>query len=781
MSLSVGKRLGPYAIVAPIGAGGMGEVYRAHDTRLNRDVAIKVLPGHLANDPQALARFRSEALAVAALAHPNILVLHDVGSEQEVQYVVTELLEGETLRERISRGPVPWRKAVEIGSAIAEGLGAAHSKGIVHQDIKPTNVFLTSDGRVKILDFGLAQTRNARPQNEETATITEVSPTVMGTIGYMSPEQVRGEEPGPTSDIFSLGCVLYEMVTGQRAFSGKSASDVMAAVIKDEPPLAADSGRQSSPELDRVIERCLAKNAAQRFHSAHDLAFALRTVLSSTEQPRLITRPLPAGRTRTAIGLATVLIVCSGAFYFWRSRASPKIDSLAVLPFVNTGGGEDADWLSDGVTESLIVSLAQMPGLKVMSRNAVFRYKGKETDAREAARQLGVRAVLTGRIVERAKQLSVSAELVDARDGSALWGENYDRQMSDILTVQQDITARISEKLRLKLSGEEKQKLAKQGTDNPEAYQLYLKGKYFASKFTKEGFDKGLGYLRQAVSIDPNYARAYEGISYAYQIADDSLLPPSEVCPKSTEAAKKAIALDDSLSEGHTDLAALYFWYAYDWSAARREFQRAIQLNPNSSFAHEYYGWFLVTLGDEANGIAEGRKALDLDPLSAEAAVLLAQDLYLVRRNREALDLLKKVIDLKPDYPLAYAQLGMVYLVQGQTKEAIAALVKGRQVGPLDWTSEILAAAYAADGNRAEALKILNELDDREKRDEFVPAYYRAYVYLRLSERDRALAALEKDYEHRSPNMTYMKLDPALDPLHNEPRFRALLQSMKLE
>jgi serine/threonine protein kinase len=465
MALTAGTRLGPYEILAAIGAGGMGEVYRARDTRLNRNVAIKVLPEHLAKDPEALARFRREAMAVAALAHPNILVLYDVGSDQEVHYAVTELLEGETLRERLSRGPLAWRKVAELGSAIAEGLAAAHSKGIVHQDIKPANIFLTADGHVKILDFGLAQMRSTPSQTEDTATLTEASPAVMGTIGYMSPEQVRGEKVEAGSDIFSLGCVLYEMMTGRRAFSGKSATDTMAAILKDEPPAVAESGHSSSPDLDRVIERCLTKNPAQRFHSARDLAFALRSLSSSAGLQAQGSAPSRIRRGRVVAAIAALLILAGFGFYFYRSRANAKIDSLAVLPFVNAGGGQDADWLSDGITESLIDDLIQVPSLKVMSRNAVFRYKGKEADAREAARQLGVRAVVTGRIVEHAGQLSVSAELVDARDGSELWGEKYDRPMSDILAVQQDITSRIAGMLRLKLSGEQMQKFAsRQGT-----------------------------------------------------------------------------------------------------------------------------------------------------------------------------------------------------------------------------------------------------------------------------------------------------------------------------
>jgi TolB-like protein/tetratricopeptide (TPR) repeat protein len=751
-------------------------------------VAIKVLPEQPARDRDALERFQREAMAVAALAHPNILVLFDVGAELDVQYAVTELLEGETLRACLDRGALPWRKAAEIGAAIAEGLAAAHARGITHRDIKPANVFLTSDGRVKILDFGLAVQKPSLGPEDKTAThvlpthLLDDAGTVSGTVGYMPPEQLRGETTGPASDIFSLGCVLYEMVAGRRAFAGKSTTETIAAVLREDPPAIADAGKPSSPELERIIERCLAKNPAHRFHSAHDLAFALRSLSSSSSVPVARATPVRAARRWIGAAIAVVLLIAAAAgFFFWRSRGGGIIDSLAVLPFVNGGGGEEADWLGDGITESLITGLAHVPGVKVMSRNAVARYKGKETDAREAAGQLSVRAIVTGRVAARGTQLSVTAELVDARDGSELWGETYDRPASEIINVEKEISARVSEKLRPAMTGEEKQRVATKGTANPQAYQLYLKGKYFAGKFTKEGFDKGMQYLRQAVAEDPNYASGWEGISYAYQVADDAFVPPSEALPLAREAALKAIALDDSLSEGHTDLANVYFWNDYDFPAAKKEFQRAIELNPKSSFAHEDYGWLLVTMGDAEGGIAEGRKSLEVDPLSVEAAVVLAQNYYLLRRYPDALELIRKAIDQDPGYPLAYWFSGAVDLVQGKNKEAIAALTKGREVGGTDWLVEALAAAYAADGDRAMAQKILNELDERSRHGGYVPQYYLSYAYLALKDRERALAALEKDYQQRSPNMTYIKLDPALDALHNEPRYHALLKKMNLE
>jgi serine/threonine protein kinase len=560
MPLASGDQLGPYRIQSLIGKGGMGEVFRARDSRLNRDVALKILPEHLASDPQAMARFDREARAVAALSHPNILVLHDVGAEANIHYAVTELLDGETLRERIARGPLPWRKAAEMGAAIAEGLAAAHAKGVVHRDIKPANIFLTSDGHVKILDFGLAQVRKPPAEDESTVTLTEAgNPTVMGTIGYMSPEQVRGEESQAPSDIFSLGCVLYEMVTGRRAFTGRSANDTLAAILKEEPPPLADSAKPAAPEFQRVIERCLAKSPALRFHSAHDLAFALRSLsgLSGEHKAAPLAR---LGRWAVAgMILVVISILAAAGFYYWRSRGGEGIDSLAVLPFVNSSGSPNADYLSDGITESLMDSLSQLPNIKVMSHDAVFRYKGKNTDARAVGRELGVRAVLTGRIVQRADSLSVSAELVDVAGNAHLWGEQYDRKVADALAVQREIAAEISGKLRARLSNERKTQIARRQTENPEAYQRYLKGHYYASKFDTENLNKGLEYFHQALALDPNYALAYQGIAQYYNLATDWLMPATEAGPKAEEAARKALEVDTSLIEAHVHLASEYF------------------------------------------------------------------------------------------------------------------------------------------------------------------------------------------------------------------------------
>lgn len=781
MSLSVGDKLGPYEIIAPIGAGGMGEVFRARDSRLNRDVALKVLPRHLSADPRALVRFDREAKAVAALSHPNILVLYDVGEDAGIHYVVMELLAGETLRERIARGPLPWRKAAEIGAAISEGLAAAHSKGIVHQDIKPANIFLTSDGRVKILDFGLAQVRRPLTEDESTVTLTGVGNRgVMGTIGYMSPEQVRGEKAQASSDVFSLGCVLYEMVSGRRAFTGKTAGETLAAILKDEPPALADSREPVSPEFQRVIERCLVKDPAQRFHSAHDLAFALRSIPSLAGEHKAALPPSGLGRRRAlAVSIAgVVLLLAAAGFYYWRNRAGQGIDSLAVLPFVNSSGSTDADYLSDGITESLMDSLSQLPNLKVMSHDAVFRYKGKNPEARAVGRDLGVRAVLTGRIVQRGDNLSVSAELVDVDGNAHLWGEQYDRKVADALAVQREIATEISGKLRARLSNEWKAQIAKRQTENPEAYQLYLKGNYFARKFDTENLNKGLDYFRQALALDPNYALAYQGIGSYYGLATDWLMPPTEAGPKEEEAERKALEIDDSLIEAHVDLASEYFWYDFDWAAADRELKLVLERDPNYAPGHAVHGWYLIDVGRFDEGVKEGRRAEALDPLALDVCGVLGQDLYYAHRYDEAATQFRKCLDLEPNFWPAYYWLGQVYQQQGKFPEAIAVLQKARGIedriaAPL---SE-LAHAYAASGRRAEATKLLDELVTRSKTGH-VSKYLIATVYAALGDKNEALTRLEQAYSERSWYLGFLRSDPELDSLRSEPRFQDLVRRM---
>jgi eukaryotic-like serine/threonine-protein kinase len=783
MPLSVGDRLGPYEILAPIGAGGMGEVYRARDSRLGREVAIKVLPEQLAGDSQALARFEREAKAVAALSHPNILVLFDVGEHEGIRYAVTELLAGETLRDRLNRSPLPWRKTVELGVALAEGLAAAHGKEIIHRDIKPANIFLTADGHVKILDFGLARWQEIKSPQDETATLDETKAgAVMGTAGYMSPEQVRGEKAGAPSDIFSLGCVLYEAVTGRRAFPGKSAGDTMAAILKDDPAAIADSGKQAPAELERVIDRCLAKNPAQRFHSAHDLAFALRSILTNTgeQKPAVLTWGVRRWVVLSIAAAILVILVAAAGLFYWRGRTAQSIDSLAVLPFANMGGSPDSDYLSDGITDSLIDSLSQLPNLKVMSHSAVFRYKSKEADARTAGRELGVRAVLTGRITQRGDNLSVSTELMNVDDNSHLWGEQYNRKLVDALAVQNEIAAQIADKLRLRLSNAQVTQMAARQTANPEAYQLYLKGRYFAGQFSQEGLDKGMNYFRQAIALDPSYALAYDGISYYYQLVEDLLMPASEAMPKAEAAARRALELDDSLVDTHVEMAANYTYYNYDWPAAEREFQRAITLNPNYAPAHEYYGWYLISVGRTDQAIQEAQRGVELDPLSAEIHSILGWVLYFAHRYDQSAVEIHKCLELDPNYWIGYYFLGIVYAQQGRFDDAITAQRKSADIlKSASWPPAEIAYDYALAGKSAEARKTLRDLLARSQ-SIMVSPYRIAAVYAALGDKDQAFAQLEQAYAQRTFFMDFLKVDPELDSLHSDPRFQDLLARMNL-
>jgi len=622
--LTTGSRLGPYEILGQIGAGGMGEVYRARDRKLDRDVAVKVLPESVAADPDALARFEREAKAVAALSHPNILAIHDFGTHEGTVYAVTELLEGETLRGKLDAGRIARKQAVNYALQVAKGLSAAHEKGIIHRDLKPENLFVGKDGHLKILDFGLAKREAPVARGEETSAPTvsgHTEPgTVMGTVGYMSPEQVRGRPADHRSDIFSFGVVLYEMLTGRRAFRGETPVETMHAILKEETPGLAGSASAISPALERIVRHCLEKSPEERFQSARDIAFALGEASSGSAAAPATPVPQPP-RPRAfrpllwAAGVAGLAALAAAVL--WLRPGARSIDSLAVLPFVNAGGDPNAEYLSDGITESLINSVSQIPGIKVVSRSSAFHYKGKDVGARTVGRELGVRAVLTGRIVQRGDGLSIRAELVDARDDTHLWGEQYNRRLSDILAVQEEIAGDISGKLRQRLTGEEMKRLTRRSTENPEAYGLYLKGRYHWNKRTGQDLQKGIGYFQQAIEKDPTYALAYAGLADCYAVLFlYAGLPSSENFPKAKAAASKALEIDDTLAQAHAALAFTHEVFYWDFSAAEKEYRRAIELDPKYPTAHHWCSLYLSGLGRYEQAIAEAERAYELDPLS---------------------------------------------------------------------------------------------------------------------------------------------------------------------
>jgi serine/threonine protein kinase/Tfp pilus assembly protein PilF len=721
----------------------MGEVYCARDSRLDREVAIKILPQHLASSPDMLARFEREAKTVAALSHPNIVVLFDMGNEGGVRFAVMELLQGETLREQVTRSPSPPAVVAEVGAAIAEALSAAHAKGVIHRDLKPENVFITTDKRVKVLDFGLARTTHgisARSGNSM-ATAMETDPgTIMGTPAYMSPEQVRGETAEPASDLFSLGSVLYEMATGRPAFGRTSPVETMAAILRDTPPRIAVSS-----ELDRIISRCLAKLADDRFPSASAAATALRLLPQR-----------PAAK-----------------------KKAPALDSIAVLPFINAGCDADTDYLCDGITESLINSLSEIPKLRVVPRSTAFRYKGEKIDLELAMRELSVRVLLTGRILQRNDTLNVQAELVDAAAGNQLWGQKYSRRLTDISAVEEEIAREIVGALRVKLNSAEKKRLVRRSTRTGEAYQLYLKGRYLWNKRTRDGLERAVEYFKQAIDLDSTYALAYAGLGDCYAVLGSfAYKRPLETFPLARAAARQAIEIDESLAEAHVTLAMVSTFFDADRDTAEREFRRALTLNPNYAVGRQAYGAHLCFIGDFHRGLAELQEAQRLEPLSPMINVQLGVGFYLARRYEEAARVLLYTLEFEPAFWPAHYFLGTVYGLQGDESRAmaeteVAAGLSGRHPVTLSGLGRIHGRA----GRPERARELLEELVARSE-TEYVSPYHFVVIHLALGEEDLALERLQEFVSDPCAHAVWLETEPSFDPLRPDPRFKALIDNL---
>ena len=834
MSLSAGTQLGRYEIRSKIGEGGMGKVYLAEDTRLKRKVALKLLPVELTTNQNRLRRFEQEARAVSALNHPNIITIHEIGEMDGLRFIVSEFIEGRTLRERMAGERLKLPVVLDVAAQVAGALAAAHAARIVHRDIKPENIMLRGDGLVKVLDFGLAKLMEAsRPpvgSQLPTAARLKTEPgLVMGTPIYMSPEQARGLEIDARTDVWSLGVILYEMLAGHPPFSGETTSHILVSILEREPPLLAKLAPDVPAELQRIARKALAKDRDERYQTARDLLIDLKSLRRDLDIQSEVERSLSPGTFRVPpsggslteaegsppeggsqnlarstvsvarltaqltkprglaiLGLLVLAVALLSIIYFGRYfgsgslKSGEAIKSIAVLPLANASNDPNTEYLSDGITESIINTLSQLPDLKVMARTTVFRYKGQLSDPQKVGRELGVRAVLTGRITQRGDTLIVQAELMDVSDGSQLWGEQYNRKLADVLSVQEDISREISAKLRLRLTSEEERRLAKRYTENSDAYQLYLKGLFHQNTRTEQGLKTSIDYFEQAIAKEPRYALAYTGLadSYSY-LGNLNLLRPDEASTKAKTAAMQALNIDDGLAEAHTSLAYVKMNYDWDWAGADREYQRAIELNPGYPRAHSLYAWCLSARGRFNEGLAEIKRALELDPFSPAENNNVGWHLHMARRDDEAIPQFRKTMAIDPTFVRVHYYLGLAYEQKKMYGEAISQFEKWVTLAEGNPSSQAaLAQAYAVAGRRLEARKLTNELEDLKK-DKYVSSYELAVIYVGLGETDQALRSLQQAYEERDGWLAgWVKVDPRLDSLRSEPRFRELLRRL---
>ncbi len=830
MTLSAGTRLGRYEIGSQLGAGGMGEVYLAFDTELDRTVALKILPEAVAANEQRLRRFIQEAKAASALNHPHILTIHEIGTTGNTRFIATEFIDGDTLRRRIAKGmllPEVLDFAIQITSALA----AAHAAGIIHRDIKPENIMVRRDGYIKVLDFGLAkltQPQGFTPGTDAPtrAMVNTGAGMVMGTANYMSPEQAKGTDVDARTDLWSLGAVLYEMVTGQMPFAGETPTETISLILQKEP---AQLGRYASiapAELERIVAKALTKDREERYQTAKDLGVDLRNLKRKLEVDAEIDRTVPpelravtasgggqsisatpstaatttdAGTGASAVssaeyifsgirqhklaaamvGIVLVLGAVGLGFYLSAPTGELPIESIAVLPFQNRSAEADSEYLSDGLAESLIYRLSQLPNLKVSPTSSVFAYKNKEIDAVKVGSELGVNAVLSGRIVQRGESLTISAELVDVRHNKLLWGEQYERKMSDFLQTQREMAREIVGKLQLRVSGQERG-LSKHYTESNEAYQLHLKGRFYWNKRTPEGLHKALEYFQQAIDRDPNFALAYSGLADTYALLGGPEaggdMPPDETLPKARAAALKALEIDDTIAEPHVSLGHVKCFYDRDWAGAEREYKRALELNPNYAIAHHWYAIFLSVLGRHPEAFAEIKRAQELDPLSLSINTWHGWILALAGQTDRAIEQLRKTAEMDSNFILARYRLGTVYEEKGMYDEAISEFVEASKLsGGRPPAIAGLAHAYALAGKREQAQRYLDELLKLSK-ERWVSPTLIGFVYIALGDNDKAFAWLDAADKAHDLGILRLKIDPRFAPLRSDPRFDALVR-----
>ena len=785
----IGRTLSHYRIVAKLGAGGMGEVYRAHDERLERDVALKVLPPSALSDEVARKRFRREALALSKLNHPHIATIYDFDSDSGVDFLAMEYVVGETLGQKIANKSLSEKDVAGLGGQIAEALEEAHEHGIVHRDLKPGNVMVTAKGRVKVLDFGLAKLLRPGSPKAAADTLSETQHGMSGTLPYMAPEQLREEPVDQRSDIFALGVVLYEMATGQRPFPETGSSRLTEAILHQPPVPPRALNPRISPELERIILKCLEKAPELRFQSAKELSVDLRRLSAPS------TAVIPSDASRTSHGvrmvaaasivalLAALTIVALLNTSWWHERfpgntKGPKFESLAVLPLANLSADPEQEYFADGMTEELTTELAQISGLRVISRTSTMRYKGSKKPLPEIAKELGVDAVIEGSVERSGDEVRISAQLINARSDTHLWARSYHRNLRDVLAMQSEVARAIAGEIRVQLTPQEVARFERSRPVNTAAYEAYLRGLYHWNFHTPDEMQKAIVEYNRAIEIDPGYALAYVALSNTFHLLPfNADAAPQSAFPKAKEAALKAIQLDPQLGEAHSSLALVLGQYDWDWTEAEREHKRAVELSPNSPSALMYYAELLSLQGRSDEAIAAATRGRELDPVSGAVGLQLSRAYFHARQYDRAAQSFQQFLDTNPHFWPLHLFLGQVYEQQGQYAKALVELHQAE--GPTLQATSVIGHVFARSGQRPEAEKILRELIGRSN-TAYLPPTYIARIYAGLGEKDEAIAWLEKGFALRDSHMEFLGVDPTFDGLRSDTRFTDLLRRLNL-
>ena len=763
----------------------MGDVYLAEDTKLGRKVALKVLPPEFAENQERRARFVREAKAASAIDHPNVAHIYEIGEADGIHFIAMQFVDGKNLAARVKGDPLARADIINIGLQVADALDAAHAKGIVHRDIKPANLVLTDRDQIKVLDFGVAKSMAgavASPDSEAATEAKTVAGVVMGTVHYMSPKQALGRDVDGRSDIFSLGVVLYELTTGRLPFLGGNPTETIERIANAQPDAIARFNYDVPAELERIIHRCLEKDPEERYQTAKDLLIELKHLKRDSESGAVVA-PAPRSGKRNpwlAFALGAIVLAALAGSFLLLPGDSERIDSLAVLPFENGSADPEAEYFSDGVTESIINSLSKLPDVRVISRTSVFRYKGQAIDPETVGQELGVEALVLGRVVQRGDDLTVSAELVRTDDSGQMWGERYQRKAADIFSIQNDMAREISEALRIQLTAEQEELLTKQYTGSADAYEAYLKGRYHLNRRSEEGLRQAIVHFQEAIDHDPNYASAYTGLADSFGLLGYYYVSPREAFPRAKQAAERALELDDSLGEAHVSLAYIKLFYDWDFDEAEREFVRGLELNPTYANGHFWYSIYSVVTGRYDEAIERIRMALELEPLSRIINVIYGQWLSDAGRYEEAHEQLRKTLELDPALAYAHRIVGRNYARQGLYSEAVPHYEQAVMLDDSPYRTGLLGQAYAESGRVAEAHGVLARLDELAE-TRYVSPLERAAVYAGLGDLDKFFEWLERAYEGRASDMPFLRVSPWGEDVEQDPRFAELLRRVGLE